>query len=389
MAITRSQPFILGDQWGDHIFYWGQADTWLRLSSPMALSTETQQNLEAFRISYYYDADNGLSLQPPYVYRVFVPLLAGSLGHLVGLGTSFSVVHFVSLTVFLLAVGLSIHQLTRSTLWSSLGMFLSLAAIPMLTNLIRFPGLVEIPSLALTALAVYFTTRGTYAVALGVAVLASLTKETLTLLGLSIAIYAILREHKVRYWLVLVGLLPIALQLGMRILVTVPSPPSTAELFVPGNPFEAIFTFVAAFGLVSPLIVGLLTRYARLWILAFTPLFLSIAVVTTSVVAGGARIWLTVWPLIVIIGLAGLWHWARTIVVRAALVILLLTGTLLAQGEVLLGWPRILQTAWFLGFIVWLALLSAIRTWNSTSLEIGSPAGRYVDRNTPTWTESP
>jgi len=341
--------------WNDHFFYWGQANTWFGLNQPLRITSEVQGLLDLYRIEYYYEKANGTSQQPPYVYRVGVPLLAGLLGLALSLSSAFFVITISSFVLLGIASGWAAYRLSRSISVAALASVLSITA-PGLSDFTRFYAMVDVPAMAITAVVLALLVCGRYSWALGVAgFIAPLVKETSIGLALMVALYMWL-QGKGGWGKWIIATVPFVLSGVLRMLVPVPAPPSLSELFVAGSPYESGLTFVEAFGFAFVLVIGILAPTVRSFTIASTPVFLSLIVVNSSVVASGPRIWLTVWPLLVVLGLCG---WATSVTdksLRCSVLVSTLLGVILANAVLLGNVDRIALS-------VWLTITVALIAW--------------------------
>lgn len=343
--------------WNDHYFYWGQANTWFGLNQPLQLSPDVQALLDKYRVDYYYEVANGESLQPPYVYRPAVPVLAGIVGIAVPLWLAFLGIAVTSFLILGIASGLAVHRLTSSLTASGVAALLAVIA-PGLGTFSRFYAMVDVTAIAVTAAVIAFTVfrRWTWALVLA-ALVAPLVKETSVALAAFVALVMWLQgERGVLKWVA--AAFPFAMLIGLRLLIQVPAPPDLNELYVPGSPYEGGHTFIEAFGFAFPLVIGLAASKVRVFMLASVPVIVTLLIVNSSVVATGERIWLAFWPFLVIFGLDGLMAQARTSIARGITLGLLLLGAGLAN-LVQLGYvDRMAITAWVGGTILALAALA-------------------------------
>lgn len=326
-------PFEPAEVWGDHVFYWAQANSWLGVADPLNLSNTTETFLQRYYTTYYYSPLNGLDGQPPYVYRPLVPVAAGILGHLLGLEQSFLAISTLSLVLLSLLCGLSVQRLTKSRLAS---MTAALAAIwlPGLGIIASQYALVEVETLTLVSLTIYLViSRRIKTAILIAAVVGPLLRETLSLWATTIVLVAVLTYGRQWLrWLPLAVLIPLSEFALLRILISVPEPPLLSELFVLENPLSAVYSFTNAYGLVGVVLLGLLTPRAYGYVVALLPIAASIFVVNSSVVSAGDRLWLTLWPALLIFGIASMWDTLQEPRVRASWVVLTAVTFMLPQS---------------------------------------------------------
>ena len=345
--------------WNDHFFYWGQANAWFGLNQPLLLTPEVQTLLDTYRVDYYYDIANGDSQQPPYVYRIGVPIVAGLLGTVMSLGAAFLTISIASFVILGVSSAVAVRRLSGSRQLALVAIPIAICA-PGFSSFTRFYAMVDMPSIALVSLTLALVISGRFYPALVIAsILAPLVKETSIALAFFVAAFRWLQGD--RGWIKwLFALLPIPLIIALRLLTPVPSPPAMSELFVAASPFESINTFVAAFGFALPLIVGMLAPAVRPLFVSSLPVIMTLIVVTSSVVATGQRIWLTMWPFVVVLGLRGLQSMANSIRQLITLVAVALLGIGLANIVELGFVDRVLMTVWLLLVVGTLGLISAI-----------------------------
>ncbi len=292
----------------DHLYYRGQAEFWSGLGA--ANMGDISQANRFWGVienkETYYQLANGLTAQPPYVFRPLVPLLAGFLGHIVGINASFYIITLISLFSLSYLSGLAVLKLSKS-LWLSLSVAVGVILLPDISGgyLYNYM-LVDVASFALVALVLYLViTRHWISAGVVSAVAAPLTKETLVTLALTVAIAAFLSGVRSR-WLWVLPVIPILIQGVLRLSLTIPSPPPFNELYIPGDQIRPAVTLMLSFVAVSFLFYGLFSQKVRLTLIAFTPLFLLLVVITSSSAADSPRIWLTVWPVVAVLGAVGL-----------------------------------------------------------------------------------
>ena len=122
------------------------------------------------------------------------------------------------------------------------------------------------------------------------------------------------------------AVLPIVILGALRLAIPVVSPPELAQLYSVTAPFVMYTAFLVAFGSVIFLLVGLIPPEHRGITVGFAPLAISIAVLTAASTVDGPRVWLTVWPVILVLGLAGLWRLPGATVFRYSWVALLVVS---------------------------------------------------------------
>jgi hypothetical protein len=318
----------------DHLFYRAQAVAWTGIDAPYALEVPPRSGLNEVYEFYLYERENGLTNQPPYSYRILVPLIAGILSLIFRfeIDLSFFIVNALSLFGFALASGLSVWTLTRSRSASIAAVFASIG-LPAVGLMYAYDYmLVDVTSLTVVATVLFLIARNQILAALLIAAfIGPLVKETLVALALCVVVYSVLTgSSRLVYWIL--GLVPLVLQGLLRLVIEVPSPPSIGQLFAPGDPYLFLMSAAASFAIVSFLVLGMFMPMNRQLAVSFLPLFVFLAVVTSSTTSDGARIWLTFWPIVLVLGICGLWNWsAETLWWPTWLVILFLSlglGTL-------------------------------------------------------------
>ncbi len=297
----------------DHLYYRGQAEFWGGLG-PANMSDIPNSNVIWSIVQNqetYYEFANGLTAQPPYVFRPLVPILAGLIGHLTGLNTAFYLITFVSIALIGYLTGLTTHRLSGN-LWLSASVAVGASLLPEAgSRRLENYMLVEATSLAIVAAVLYLVVSKRWVTAAIVTgIVAPLTKETLVTLALCVAIAAFLCGVRYR-WLWILPIAPVIVQGLLRVLISVPIPPPILEMFIPGDQIRPAVTLMTSFVAVSFLFYGLVSQRLRITLVAFTPLFLLLIVITSSIVADSLRIWLTVWPVVLVLGAVGLHAFLR------------------------------------------------------------------------------
>ena len=339
-------PIDPGSGWNDHYFYWGQADAWFNLNQPLQLQPDVQSLLDKYRVEYYYEAANGASQQPPYIYRVGVPLLAGMLGLAMPLQFAFLLIAISSFVALGTASAVTVQHLTRSFPLGLLAAVVSIT-IPGLATYTRFFAMVDTAAIAGGAVVLSLVVLRRYKTALVIAaIVLPLLKETSAGVALFVAVAMWLEGDKgFTKWLL--GFLPLLTLGALRLLLVVPAPPGISELYVGGSPFESGHSFIEAFGMTFPLLIGLGSSRMRAYVFALLPILGVLIVVNSSVVAAGERIWLTLWPFIVGIGISGIHAIATSRLSAWTMYGSLISGLVLANAIQLGYAPRAWLTAWF------------------------------------------
>lgn len=357
-------PIYPGEFWGDHVFYWAQANSWLGLNEPLQMTNETESRFRQLQMEYYYQVENGTTSQPPYVYRVLVPILAGLLGLVMPLFTAFSMLSALSFFCIFLCVAVSVFKLSGSFV-AGVASSALMATIPGFLSLSGQVAYVDIESIAIVSLCVTFLIFGHFGASLALAVLGSMAKETLVVLALCVVLIAVFQRSSKRwYWIFAAA--PFVFQFLLRILVTVPAPPPISELFVPGNPFAGLYSFMDVYIMLIPVLIGLGGWYVRDYVLGFFPLWLSIFAVNSSSVAAGQRIWLTVAPVLIVFGVSGAWKAIRVASARWGWLLFVCIGGFLSVAPWLFGLTRAPQTVWLLLFGFAVVLVALLNVFTSS-----------------------
>ena len=347
----------------DHLFYRAQAVSWTGLDLPQYLEPPPGNPVVEAYSGNYWDPTNGLASQPPYVYRPAVPLLAGLLGHLVGIDAAFRIVNAVALFAAAVFTGLAVRTLSLRLSTALLGSML-VVLHPQMVSFVYQYMLVDSASLAIVALTLFLTVKRSFFSAVLIAsVIAPLIRETLIPLGLGVSLYALfLSKGRVVY--VLIALAAPLVQFLLRIVIAVPSPPGTGELFDPNyGPafgYQSLTAFITAFGFASVLGLGVMARSVRPLLLAFVPWIAFLFVITSSQLTDGLRVWTVLWPLIVVLGIAGWkewlgysrlwWGWAVFVLSQCAV-------AALSYWDVIpLGWNSLMLGLGLVSVALWLAV---------------------------------
>lgn len=362
----------------DHLFYRAQAVSWAGLDLPQYLEPPPGNPVNDAYAGNYWDPANGLASQPPYVYRPAVPLVAGLLGHVVGIDSAFRVVNAAALFAAAVFTGLAVRTVALRLSTALLGSVL-VGLHPQMISFVYQYMLVDSASLAIVALTLFLTVKRQYLAAVLVASLvAPLVRETLIPLGIGVALYALfLGKGRVLYFLV--ALVAPLEQVLLRALITVPSPPGTAELFDPNyGPafgYQGVTAFITAFGFASVLGLGAIARSVRPLLLAFVPWIAFLFVITSSQLTDGLRVWTVLWPLILVLGIAGWkewlgdtrlwWGWIIFVFTQCAVAALSYWDVIpLGWNALMLGLGSVLVALW-LATPIWRTGRASLRTSSS------------------------
>lgn len=303
----------------DHLFYRAQAVQWAGLDEPSYLVIPPGNSaVEGYGAGYWNEA-NGLTSQPPYVFRPAVPMLAGLLGNLFGVDAAFRILNAVGLFALSFFTGLAVNALSRRLSAALLASVLAVVHPQMISFVYNYM-MVDTATLAVVAVTIYLMAKKRFtAAALLAGLVGPLVRETLVPLALVVAIYALLKgQSRLILWL-LAAIGP-AVQLLLRMAIPVPAPPGLGEIFDadfgPAYGFQGATSFILAFGVASVLAVGIIARSSRLLLISFSPLIVLLLIVNSSQVTDGLRVWMALWPVILVLGLTGLqsvcsrsWQW--------------------------------------------------------------------------------
>ena len=312
----------------DHLFYRAQAVEWMGLDNPNYLVIPPGNPAIEIYNDGYWDSANGLTNQPPYVYRPGVPIAAGLLGHLTGVDAGFRILNAFGLFVLSLFAGLAVASMSKR-LSAALVAAVLVVVHPQMISFVYNYMMVDTATLAVVAVTLYLMVTNRLVAAAGIAaVIGPLVRETLVPLALVVAIYALIRGRSRLILWILAAVGPV-IQLMLRLLIPVPAPPGLGEIFNadfgPAYGFQAATSFILAFGVASVLAVGVIARSSRLLLVAFSPLVGLLLIVNSSQVTDGLRVWMALWPVIIALGLTGLqtvctrsWQWWTALVIVTA-----------------------------------------------------------------------
>lgn len=304
--------YPLGDPsatWGDHYWYWTQANGWLGVGEPLVLQSQAQAYLDSlYGTVSYADRANDPAFQPPYVYRPLVSIAAGSLGHITGIKGAFLLLAVLSALALSFFAGLAVLKFTGSLMFAVLAACIALwlPTDDMKYIIVNFAS-VDIEALAVVAGVVALLAFRKFTAAIIVAAVAApLIRETLLPLAFCVAIYALLNGQR-KVLLYVMAVLPLIIFGLLRALVPVAAPMPLSDIVEFGNPLAALYLFIDAFGIMYLLVVGMFSLGARVreMSIAFFPFAVFLFVVLSSVLSV-SRHWLVFWPVILIIGTYGL-----------------------------------------------------------------------------------
>lgn len=344
----------------DHLFYRAQAVEWMSLDNPNYLSIPPGNSAITGYDAGYWNAANGLTSQPPYVYRPGVPLVAGLLGHILGVNAGFQILNAVGLFVLSLFTGLAVASLSRR-LTAALVAAVLVVVHPQMISFVYNYMMVDTATLAVVAVTLYLMVSNRLVAAATVAtVIGPLVRETLVSLALVVAIYALVRgRSRVILW-ILAAVGPL-IQLLLRLFIPVPAPPGLGEIFNadfgPAYGFQAATSFILAFGVASVLAVGVIARSSRVLLVVFGPLIGLLLLVNSSQVTDGLRVWMALWPVIIVLGLTGLqtvcarsWQWWTALGIVSAQCVL---GAFAYWAILPLTWNTALLMVGFVFLFAW------------------------------------
>lgn len=284
----------------DHLFYRAQAISWFDLEELNFLRIPENNRLNEVYESYYYDSINTLTNQPPYVYRIFIPSIAGMIGKVLEINLSFYIINTISLFLILY---LSMHitfKLTKSFISSILSP-LVLFMIPGFFHFYIFDYmLVDLPAIALffgiVVLLVYNKFRLAFWVS---ALIAPLVRETLLPLSLVVVIYMVLNNVKWIRYLIFCSI-PVFVQVMLRVLFQVKDEPHIHEIYQFSSVFTSPFSLYDSFGPILIILLFIYSKKNQQLLISLIPQFLFMVVITSSSVADGKRIWWTIAPFFIL-----------------------------------------------------------------------------------------
>lgn len=284
----------------DHLFYRAQSISWFDLKEINLLQIPENNRLNEVYNFYYYDRINTLTNQPPYVYRIFIPSIAGVIGKFLGINLSFYIINAISLFLILYLSMLITFRLTVSFIYSVLSP-LVLFMIPEFFNFYIFDYmLVDLPAIALffgiVALMVYNKLNLAFWVS---ALIAPLVKETLLPLSLVVVIYMMLNNVKWRRYLIFC-LIPIFVQAMLRVLFQVKDEPRLDEIYQFRSVITSPFSLFDSYGLMLILLLFIYSKKNQALLISLAPQFFFIIIITSSTVADGKRIWYTIAPFFIL-----------------------------------------------------------------------------------------
>jgi hypothetical protein len=278
----------------------------LGVQDPLVLQPAAQSYLDTlYDTVAYADRGNDPAFQPPYVYRPFLPILAGTLGHVFGLKVAFVAIGVVSAFVLALASGLAVRKLTSSILFASSASLVALwLPAEAMRSVVSNTGGVDVVAMAFVAVVIALLVyEKTTAAAVVAATGAPLVRETLLPLALCVALFALLSGvSRLRLWIL--AALPFLLHLLLRQVMPVSVPLPISAIASIGNPLNAVYLFLDTYGLVLLIVLGLFSLRVRKASIAFFPFLVFLLVVISSTLSV-SRHWLVVWPAILIFGIWG------------------------------------------------------------------------------------
>lgn len=284
----------------DHLFYRAQAVSWFDLRELNFLQIPENNRLNEVYDFYYYDRINKLTNQPPYVYRIFIPTIAGVIGKVLEINLSFYVINTISIFLVFFLSMLITFRLTKSFIGSALSS-LVLLMIPDFFKFYVFDYmLVDLPAIALfigiVALLVYNKLELAFWVS---ALIAPLVKETLLPLSIVVVIYILLNNIKWGRYLIFCSI-PVFVQVLLRLLFQVKDEPNIREIYQ----FSSVYTSPArlydSFGMLLIILLFIYSKKNQKLLVSLIPQFLFLIVLTSSNIADGKRIWWTIAPLIIL-----------------------------------------------------------------------------------------
>jgi hypothetical protein len=284
----------------DHLFYRAQAVSWLNLNELQYLKIPEGNRLNEVYDFYYYDRVNTLTNQPPYVYRIFIPLLAGIIGKMVEINLAFFIINVVSLIVIISCSSVITFCLTKSKLASLLAPVLLMLVPEFLSFYIFDYMLVDLPAIAVFFLVTLLLIKKNMNLAFWVsAIVAPLIKETLLPLTLVVLIFMALHRLPWRRYLIF-SIIPIVIQILLRLNFQVKDEPEIQEIYQLDSILTAPKSLFDGFNLLILLFIFSYSKMNRNLFLSLLPQFIFIFMITSSSAADGKRIWWTITPLLIL-----------------------------------------------------------------------------------------
>jgi len=284
----------------DHLFYRAQSISWFNLKELNFLQIPENNRLNEVYNFYYYDKINTLTNQPPYVYRIVIPSIAGVIGKVLGINLSFYIINAISLFLILYLSTLITYRLTLSFIPSLLSP-LVLFMIPELFNFYIYDYmLVDLPAIALFFGIVLLIVNSKLKFAFWLsALIAPLVKETLLPLSLVVVIYMVLNNVNWRRYLFFC-IIPIFAQILLRVFFQVKDEPRINEVYQFSSVFTSPLSLFDSFGLILILLLFCYSKKNRKLLISFIPQIIFILIITSSTVADGKRIWWTIAPVFIL-----------------------------------------------------------------------------------------
>jgi hypothetical protein len=282
------------------LFYRAQAVSWFNLKELNYLQIPENNRLNEVYNFYFYDRRNTLTNQPPYVYRIIVPSIAGVLGKISGINLSFYIINSISLFLILYLSILISHRLTKSFTFSLLSP-LVLILIPEFFYFYIFDYMLA-DSLAIAVFfgVVALLVHNKYKFAFWIsALLAPLVKETLLPLSLVVVVYMLLNNIEWKKYL-FYCLIPVFGQLIIRILFQVKDEPSFSEIYQFSSILTSPKSLADSYGLLIILFLFVYSRKTQKLFISLVPQLIFILITTSSDMVDGKRIWWTIAPLLIL-----------------------------------------------------------------------------------------
>lgn len=284
----------------DHLFYRAQAVSWFNLNEFQYLSIPENNRLNEVYDFYYYDRVNALTNQPPYVYRIFIPLLAGMIGTIVGINQAFFIINIVSLLAILSCSCIITYYSTMSKLLSLITPILLILVPEFLSFYIFDYMLVDLPAIATFFLVTLLLITKKMTLAFWIsAIVAPLVKETLLPLTIVVLIYMVLQKFAWRKYL-LFSTIPVLIQALLRLSIQVKDEPEIQEIYQFDSIWTAPKSLFESFSLLLLLFIFSYSKKNRNLFMSLLPQFMFIFVITSSSVADGKRIWWTITPILIL-----------------------------------------------------------------------------------------
>jgi hypothetical protein len=194
LALLARPPFNPDTSCCDHLYYRSMSYNLFTVTRPDLNAPPPGNRVVGDGL---YDPLNGLSRQPPYVYRVLTPLLARSFAFVVGIEAGYYVLAFLAFVGTLLFMALSIYELTGSKIPAAAGAILFLVSPWTMMNNLHHYMLTDPMAFFLTAVAIWALTTRRRALFFVVCALGVLNKESMVPMLIAYPLSEAWFEHRV------------------------------------------------------------------------------------------------------------------------------------------------------------------------------------------------